>query len=192
MYGSKVTELWVGISTSDINAALELRVQLKTKDNVYSPVAIGTGKSSPTFPKMNTDLAQGPIPGAGIGVPGVWQLGAWLSLSISANMALDGNISFIGGVHSRLSAGRIFIDALHPERSYTTGFEASAEPVHEVEDFAFNFTSGVGMGPQINLGFDFLNTAYKAALGAGIKTPALAQVFGSGFCESPLKCHFCA
>ncbi|KAK2734878.1 hypothetical protein FQN57_001441 [Myotisia sp. PD_48] len=173
----KPKEISLVVKPENFRAAIELQAELAQK-NPDSEV-LSFGKT----------IFEGPIPGAGIVVPGIFSLGATAEFKIAGDVGLigRGTITF-GGRSSLPNGASVKVDLVNFEKSGVAGFDTiETEPVFDVEKTSLTLNIGVGPQVALALGVEVLeDTGVEAALNFGVPKLNLNVTAGfddNGFCK---------
>lgn len=158
----------------------ELEFRATANSHSYAtPISIG----------KSWTLADSPIPGASIGIPGIFELGAQITYGVNANIDFKGDVQFDFGLKATLAdSAKLVADVHNPSSSSATGFDGSVTPLFDVERVNGNITIGAGAGPALAFGITVLKDLVKANVQLGLKIPTISATLDASYCELKFEC----
>lgn len=146
-------------SPSSVLAALELEATI-------------TGTETPQSLSFDHTIFSQSIPGAGIEIPEIMRLGAFLDYSISADCTFSGYASASFGVDASLpDSAQIKADYQNHGASSASGFGSTElTPVFHLNNASASVTLSVTSKPEIKFGFD-LERIGKLDVAVTVKLP---------------------
>lgn len=159
-------------SPSGVAASLELEATLRGKVS-------GPGGS---VLEASKDLFSAAIPGAGINVPHIFQLGALLNFGVAASTSVSGVGNFTFGIGATVpNDARVTIDGLNPEQSSQTGFDgATFDPSFNVNQLDGNVTVAVSAQPKLTFGVEVIKVG-KLEASLLLSLPKISATVGGIF-----------
>jgi hypothetical protein len=106
--------------------------------------------------KSTQVLASFPIPGAGIKIPGIFELGAIIAYEVGVDSSINGAASFTFGVAASLpNSGLILADIINPANSRATGFGgATFDPIFKINSGSATLDVMASSRPKLTFGLD--------------------------------------
>ena len=128
----KLQELTIDASPQGLAATLELGATI-------------TAKESPESLQYSKELFSAPIPEAGIVLPGIFKLGAFISYNVGFSTTIAGTAEFQFGLSAGLpDTAKVMANINTPDQSSATGFVPSFNPLFDVQ----NLSASVSVQPS--------------------------------------------
>lgn len=142
-----ISDFTLGVSPKDFSAAMEIQAKLYTE-----------AKTKPPKFKITHDILTFPIPGAGIMVPRILELGAIFAYEIGLEFWATSSITFETGVVASLPNGALAVaDLLDLSNSRSIGFEGAIfKAKFQIDSGYGNLGISAVSKPRITLGFKII------------------------------------
>lgn len=142
----QVQDLVLSASPQDLQSTLEIEANIET--SIDSPLGLNFTK----------EIASFPIPGAGIVIPGIFELGAVVSYEIAVESSITGTANFTFGlVASVPNTANIVVNLANIEASNATGFGcATLDPIFEINSGSVTLDVAATSRPKITFGVDIV------------------------------------
>ena len=120
---------------------------------------------------ITKELFSAPIPGAGIEVPGIFKLGAVVSLDVGVSTSLSGtaNLTF-GATASLPQTAKVSLDLVEPDRSSQSGFDFDFDPTFQVNSASVGGSISAAITPKLSIGAEIVKFG-KLETFVSLKTP---------------------
>ena len=170
-------DLTLTAAPSNFHAKLQLEATINAEK---SPVSLNPGPIEIIHP-----LA---IPGAGISVPGIFNLGATVSYEVSTSATFSGTATADFGLEASLPNGaKVVADISNPDQSSATGWSGSSlDPIFEVTKIEADIKLTAYSQPKLEFGIT-LDHVGDVEVVVGIKLPEISSTLSVGYGESPLR-----
>ncbi|KAI4263395.1 MAG: hypothetical protein L6R42_001455 [Xanthoria sp. 1 TBL-2021] len=176
--GFELKDFTLAASPQDFTAKL----QLDTK--ITAPLG------SPDSLQNTHELFKAPIPNAGIFVPGIFNLGAFVSYEVGVSTAFSGTASMTFGITASMpNTAAVTADVLHPSQNKATGFEGGKfDPNFDLKALTASVTVSAWAQPKLSFEVDITKVGHLG-IALGVKSPVIsANLTGgydqNGFCSN--------
>ena len=164
MHHFKLQNLSLLAQPEDFEAELEVHAVLKEDAN---PVAI----------EYSIPLWSAPIPDAGITVPDLFELGAFLEYEVGVAAQFRGAAEAAFGLKAELpNSAQVTADISNPGNSSAGGFQGAITPVFEIDEFAAAVTVSAFTQPTLKFGIDVTGIGH-ADVALLLKLPQISATF---------------
>ena len=160
---AEIKELSIRGSFQDFKAVVKLDTLLNkiipaSSNNVTtvsatkSAFAFSSADKDDKF-EAEVDLIEMPVPGAGVVIPGIFELGLVGTIEAGFNAVFKGIAGFTAGMEVGLpNDAEFFLDIVDPEKSYATGFEtAYADPSFTINNASVTVDASIFFRPKLEL-----------------------------------------
>lgn len=170
-------DLTLSAAPSNFHAKLKLEATINAEK---SPVSLNPGPIEIVHP-----LA---IPGAGISVPGIFNLGATVSYEVGTSATFSGTATADFGLEASLPNGaKVVADIINPDQSSATGWSGSSlDPIFEVTKIEADIKLTAYSQPKLEFGIT-LDHVGDVEVVVGIKLPEISSTLSVDYGESPLR-----
>lgn len=138
------------------------------------------------------ELFVAPIPGAGISIPKIFNLGATLAYDVGIDTSFQGTATVDFGVSAGIpNTAQLTADLRNPGASSATGFgEGSLTPLFDVKDMSASVTLLAYSKPKITFGLEIIKIG-TANVEVGVKLPQIDVTLTAAYGSHPLPliCH---
>lgn len=139
--------------------------------------------------EVEQEIFSVPVPYAGIEVPKLFKLGLTTSLDAIASAKLMGKLNITFGLEAKTPGkSEIFLDALHPSRSYMRGFHLDADPIFHVNEASMTFSISAALQATLNFGIE-IPKVVELSTYLAIRAPELAIDFQEVFWSRCFPVH---
>ncbi|KAL8991674.1 MAG: hypothetical protein Q9169_007759 [Polycauliona sp. 2 TL-2023] len=137
---------------------------------------------SPDSLQKTIELFKAPIPGAGINVPGILDLGAIMSYEVGVSTSFAGSASMsFGVVASMPNSAAVVADVRHPSLSSATGFEGGVfDPNFELKALEASVTVAAFAQPKISFEVSITKVG-ELGIALGVKSPVISATLTGGY-----------
>ena len=170
----KIQDMSLSAQPEDFEAELEVKAVLKEDEN---PVAI----------EYAIPLWSAPIPDAGITVPDLFELGAFIEYEVGVAVQFRGAAEASFGLKAELpSSAQVTADISNPGNSSASGFQGAVTPVFEIDEFAAGITVSAFTQPALKFGIDVTGIGH-ADVALLLKLPQVSATFKGEYSK---QCFF--
>ena len=164
-------DLTLSAAPSDFHAKLKLEATINAEK---SPVSLNSGPIEIVHP-----LA---IPGAGISVPGIFNLGATVSYEVGTSATFSGTATADFGLEASLPNGaKVLADISNPDQSSATGWSGSSlDPIFEVTKIEADIKLTAYSQPKVAFGIK-LEQVGDVEVVVEIKLPEISSTLSVGY-----------
>ncbi|KAI9802720.1 MAG: hypothetical protein M1825_002742 [Sarcosagium campestre] len=166
-------------SPSGVKASLQMEASIKGSVN---------GPQTELNQNKTIELFSAPIPGAGIEIPKIFELGAIIELNVVAGINLKAEGTFTFGLTASLNDGaKVSTDLVNVDQSSASGFGVNFDPNFGVERLNGSVTLAAAAQPKLKFGLEVLELG-KLDVFLAMKLPevtaSLEGIFDrAGACE---------
>ena len=170
-------DLTLSAAPSNFHAKLKLEATINAEK---SPVSLNPDPIEIVHP-----LA---IPGAGISVPGIFNLGATVSYEVGTSATFSGTATVDFGLEASLPNGaKVVADISNPGQSSATGWSGSSlDPIFEVTKIEADIKLAAYSQPKVEFGI-MLEQVGDVEVVVGIKLPEISSTLSVDYGTSPLR-----
>ena len=167
-----VKDLSLGASPQDFRAKMVLEAKVAGQISSLPPSSSWTQK-----------LASFAIPGAGISIPAIFELGAIISYEVGVECTINGAADFIFGLSATLpNTAIVAVNLADPTQTKATGFgDATFDPVFALNSGSATLKAAAFSRPKLTFGIEVVGVAkLEAALQMDLPVVdvALTAAFG--------------
>lgn len=155
-----VKQLTLGASPQDFRARMVL--EAKVADKIAD---------LPSSLNLTKELASFPIPGAGIEIPGIFELGAIIAYEIGVECSINGAANFTFGLGASLpNTAIVAIDLADITKTKATGFDGGTfDPVFDINSGSATLNVAAVSRPKLTFGIEVVGVGkIEAALKMGL------------------------
>lgn len=166
-----IKELSIDASPQGLAATLELGVSVTV-----------TGSPEPL--QYTPTLFSAPIPGAGISLPGIFELGATISYEVGVTASFAATAGFKMGFSASLpDTAKVVANVKDPGQSTATGFDtANFDPLFDIQGLSGKATVEAFSQPKVSFGIELIKIA-KFEVGLAVKLPVVTATLETAFSE---------
>ncbi|KAL8839222.1 MAG: hypothetical protein Q9170_001828 [Blastenia crenularia] len=175
--GFKLQDLTLSASPSNFKAKLELSATV-------------TASKSPESIQQSKQLFSAPIPGAGISVTGIFNLGATVSYEVGTSATFAGTATADFGLQASLPNGaKVVADVNDPSKSSATGWTGSSlTPIFEITQLSASLTLAAFSQPKIAFGVELIEVG-KVDIAITMKLPEISSTLSATFDPQSVCAH---
>lgn len=143
----QVQELVLNASPQDFQSKLEIEANIQASTSVGLPGL-----------NLTKEVASFPIPGAGIVIPGIFELGAVVSYEVAIESSLTGTANFTLGLLTSIpNTAKIEANLANIDASSVTGFGGTTfEPTFEINSGSAALDVAAVSRPKLTFGVDIV------------------------------------
>lgn len=143
----KVQQLSLSASPQDFKSTLEVEAKIQASVSADSP--------SLSFTR---EIASFPVPGAGIVIPGIFELGAVVSYEVAIESSITGSANFTFGLLASLpNTAKVVANLADPSASSAVGFEGiSFDPSFQLNSASGALSVAAISRPKLTFGLDIV------------------------------------
>ena len=169
--GGQLTALNLIALPQNVAATLQMRASLTAKKPV--------DKLSAKYPVLSV-----PVPGAGIGVKGIFTLGATVSYDLAISSSFKGTSEFDFGLRAKLpGTAKVVADAVNSANSAATGFDGySSQPNFGVHSLTAGASISANTVPKLAFGIDVVNVG-RVEVSVSMKLPDVSATLSAEYSE---------
>lgn len=144
----QVQALVLSASPQDFQSTLEVEAKIEASTSVGLPSGLNFSKEVASFP----------IPGAGIVIPGIFELGAVVSYEVAIESSITGTASFTFGLLTSIpNTAKIEANLANIAASSSTGFESTTfSPTFEISSGSATLDVAAVSRPKLTFGVDIV------------------------------------
>ena len=144
-----------------------------------------TATASPASLQYEKELLSVAIPGAGLSIPGILNLGATLSYDVGITTTFQGTATVDFGVSAAVpNSAALIADLRNPDNSVATGFSGgSLTPIFDVKDVSASVTLGAYSKPKLAFGLEITKIG-TANVDIGVKLPEVDVTLTAAYSKS--------
>lgn len=166
----KLQKLTLDASPQGLAATLELGASI-------------TAKESPDSLQFSKELFSAPIPDAGIELPGIFKLGAFVSYEVGVDITFAGTAAFQFGLSAGLpDTAKVMANIKTPDKSSATGFNPSFNPIFDVQSLSESVTVAAFTQPKLSFNIELTKIA-RFDVHVNVKLPEVSATLTAGFGE---------
>lgn len=146
----QVQDFVLNVSPQDFQSKLELEATLSASVSLGLPSSLN----------LTQEVASFPIPGAGIVVPGIFELGAVLSYEVAVESSIAGTANFTFGIATSFpNTAGIVANIANVGASSATGFDSvTFDPSFQVNSGSATLNIAAISRPKLTFGVDVVGT----------------------------------
>lgn len=144
----KVQQLSLSASPQDFKSVLEVEAKIQASTSVDLPSGLSFTK----------EIASFPVPGAGIVIPGIFELGAVVSYEIAVESGITGSANFTFGLLTSLpNTAKVVANLADIGASSAEGFEnITFDPTFQLNSVSGTLSVAAVSRPKITFGLDIV------------------------------------
>lgn len=144
-----------------------------------------TSTDEPDSLQYTKQLLSAPVPGAGISVSGIFNLGATLSYSVGVSSSFAGSATVDFGLHASLpDSAQLVANIQEPDSSSATGFGGgSLTPLFDIKKESASLTLAAFSQPELEFGIELIEIG-KIDVGLTVKLPEVSVTLTAAYDEA--------
>ena len=167
----QLEDLRIEASPRGLAASLELEASI-------------TASSSPDSLQYSKELFSAPVPGAGLEIPGIFELGAILSYEVGVSTSFQGSAAVGFGVRATVpDTANAVLDLAGEGESSVTGFSGAVDPIFGVKQLSASVTVAAFSKPKLSFGVE-LTKIGKAEVALIVKLPEVSATLAATYNEA--------
>lgn len=158
-------ELSLAMSPTGFNAALEVK----------TTIAFDASDSEKTSDSKSITLFSAPVPGAGLSIPEIFELGCTVGIDAGFDISFDASVAFTVGLTAALpEGGKILLDLANMDNSGVTGLDGvNVTPVVTIDSKNVTIHGDVYLSPKVSFGISILSLG-KADAALSLQLPKIS------------------
>ncbi|CUS13506.1 unnamed protein product [Tuber aestivum] len=173
-----VKELTIGASPQDFRAKMIMEAKVNAKISAVPPSV-----------NLTRELASFPIPGAGISIPRIFEIGAIIAYEVGVESTINGEANITVGLTATLpDTALVVLDLADLSKTKASGFDgATFDPVFDLNSGSATLNIAAVSRPKLTFGIEVIGVGkLEAALKMGlpvVSTQLIAAFDENGVCE---------
>ena len=179
MRGFKLQNLTLDISPRDIAATIKLSTTITAAKNKRHSI------------QRTKELASATIPDAGISMPGIFNLDAFVTYEVGISATFAGTATFQSGLSASLpNTAKLIADISAPNQSSARGFDdVFIKPIFNVQTLSASVTVSAFTQPKLAFGIE-LTKIGRFEVNVNVKLPIVSATLEAAFSKQEIDARF--